>query len=59
MTRKATFRKSRHSAMEDECVELGRDDDLIRVRDSKAPDAGTLGFSSAEIRRFFDEIRTR
>ncbi|WP_240809543.1 DUF397 domain-containing protein [Actinomadura sp. WMMA1423] len=59
MSRNVTFRKSRHSDMQSGCIELGRDDHLVRVRDSKAPDAGTLGFSIAEIRRFFAEIRTR
>ncbi|GAA1791145.1 DUF397 domain-containing protein [Actinomadura chokoriensis] len=54
-----TFRKSRHSDMHDSCVELGRDGVLVRVRDSKAPGTGTLGFSVAEMRSFFAEVRAR
>lgn len=51
------FRKSRHSNMESDCVEIGRAGDGIRVRDSKARGAGTLEFSVAATRSFFDRIR--
>lgn len=53
------FRKSRHSAMESNCVEIARDGDLVRVRDSRAQKAGSLGFSVAEMRNFFAEVRAR
>lgn len=53
------FRKSRHSHMEDNCVEIGRDGGLVRLRDSKARDAGTLGFPVPEFRRFLARLQVR
>jgi hypothetical protein len=44
------WRKSSYSgtANDDVCVELGRIEDGIRVRDSKNPEAGYLAFTSSE-----------
>ncbi|TDC43366.1 DUF397 domain-containing protein [Actinomadura sp. KC345] len=53
------FRKARRSGMEDGCVEVGRDGGTVRVRDSKARDAGTLGFPVAEFRRFLARLQDR
>ncbi|WP_171064678.1 DUF397 domain-containing protein [Actinomadura soli] len=51
------FRKARRSAWEDECVEIGRTGDLIKIRDSKAREAGALSFSVAAVQGLFDSIR--
>ncbi|MEU8801221.1 DUF397 domain-containing protein [Spirillospora sp. NPDC048819] len=59
MSEDIEFRKSRHSGMEEDCVEIGRDGDLVRVRDSKAREAGTLGFPVAEFRRFLARFQNR
>ncbi|MFD0902422.1 DUF397 domain-containing protein [Actinomadura sediminis] len=59
MTRKEPFRKSRRSAMDDECVEVGRSGDVVKVRDSKAPGAGTVDLPVDAARRLFRALRGR
>ncbi|QFG24084.1 DUF397 domain-containing protein [Actinomadura sp. WMMB 499] len=55
------WRKSSHTggANDEQCVELGRLVQGIGVRDSKAPDAGHLGLTSAAFAALLDEIKRR
>ncbi|WP_254715959.1 DUF397 domain-containing protein [Actinomadura sp. WMMB 499] len=53
------FRKSRHSSPTHCCVEIGRSGDVVRVRDSKAPAAGTLDLPVGAARRLFAALRNR
>ncbi|WP_083734090.1 DUF397 domain-containing protein [Actinomadura sp. CNU-125] len=53
------FRKSSYSSAEHECVEVGRSEGFVKLRDSKDPDAGTLDLPVGAARRLFDALRVR
>jgi len=49
--------KSSYSAPDANCVELATDGDHVYVRDSKAPDAGTLALSPETWRSLLDAAK--
>ncbi|WP_329519412.1 DUF397 domain-containing protein [Spirillospora sp. NBC_01491] len=54
----ATWRKSSYSQpLNDDCVELAAVSDHVAVRDSKAPNAGTLVFSHQAWAVFITHIK--
>ena len=56
--RAPVFRKSSHSgSANSNCVEVASTGDTILVRDSKAPEAGTLRFNLSEWRAFLAGVR--
>ncbi|MBW8485964.1 DUF397 domain-containing protein [Actinomadura parmotrematis] len=52
----ATWRKSSHSNTERECVELAALGGAVGIRDSKAPDAGTLLLSRRALARLLTTV---
>ncbi|MGK5553676.1 DUF397 domain-containing protein [Actinomadura kijaniata] len=52
------WRKSSHSSAEgDNCVELSAVSDVVLMRDSKSPGAGTIAMADAEFRQFMRAIK--
>jgi hypothetical protein len=54
---KNAWRKSTHS-FKDTCVEVGRPDNRLAVRDTKNPDGPQLAFDQANWDRFLARVRT-
>ena len=52
-----TYRKSSYSAPNGDCVEVDTDGTIVYVRDSKAPDAGTLALSAETWRSLLDAAK--
>jgi hypothetical protein len=48
------WRKATKSGQNGQCVEVARDDDTIKVRDSKNPNGPVLSFTRAEWEAFLD-----
>ncbi|WP_433057969.1 DUF397 domain-containing protein [Dactylosporangium sp. CS-033363] len=55
----ATWRKSRRSGGDGECVEWARLAGLIGVRDSRDPAGPRLVFTAADWRAFVEQVRLR
>jgi hypothetical protein len=52
------WRKSSYSDAQNNCVEVGRGDDVTAVRDTKDRDGGVLTFDARAWASFLDGIRT-
>lgn len=51
------WRKSSFSGVQTHCVEFRRAGDGVQVRDSKNPDAGTLGYTTGEWQAFIAGVK--
>ncbi|MEV0703407.1 DUF397 domain-containing protein [Saccharopolyspora sp. NPDC050389] len=51
------FKSSRSTGGSDNCVEVRLQRDVVRVRDSKAPEDGVLTFGSAAWSSFLDSLK--
>ena len=51
------WRKSSYSSTNGSCVELATDGENVRLRDSKAPDGGTLTLSADTWRSLLDAAK--
>ena len=57
MKKDGKFRKSTLSPVSDVCVEVGRDEDSIMVRDTKDKTHTTLSFSDEEWKAFVGGVK--